>query len=253
MTLAAWGVRLSVRLYRGLLIAYPAAFRRTYGPDMAQVFRDCCRDSTRRVGGAGLLALWSHTLGDLATSGWRERVAAVAPSPAVLHLEGGPSMSKPGRIARLLPYPLIFLLGLGVSYLNLHTDETPFVALPLLAGAALIGLHQPPRGLALGAVARPLARPVRRVGRAYPYEAALSEQSQRPLRPLDRRPPLRPGRSLRRRAGPLAPAPAYGGVRPFGLNPLSSASPLLPGGLEARRGSFCKPRFCPWLAEPSAL
>jgi hypothetical protein len=127
-----------------LLIAYPAAFRRAYGPEMAQVFRDCCRDATRRAGVPGLVALWSRTLGDLAISGWRERVAtAVAPSPTALQFEGSPIMPKPHRVERLLPYPLILILGLGVSYLNLHTDETPFVALPLLAAAALVGFVNP--------------------------------------------------------------------------------------------------------------
>ena len=52
-------------------------------------------------------------------------------------------MPKPTPIERWLPYPLILLLGLGVGYLNLHTDETPFVALPLLAAAALVGCINP--------------------------------------------------------------------------------------------------------------
>ncbi len=33
--------------------------------------------------------------------------------------------------------------GLLVGYVNLHTDETPFVALPLLAGTALLGFLGP--------------------------------------------------------------------------------------------------------------
>ncbi|MGI8586457.1 MAG: hypothetical protein ACR2M0_02040 [Chloroflexia bacterium] len=33
--------------------------------------------------------------------------------------------------------------GLLVGYVNLHTDETPFVALPLLVGTALLGFVGP--------------------------------------------------------------------------------------------------------------
>ncbi len=144
MTRAGLLVRLSVRLYALLLVAYPAAFRRAYGPDMVQVFRDGCHDAARQAGVPGLFTVWGHTLGDLAASGWRERVAAaVSASSAALHFEGGPSMPQPHQIERWLPYPLILLLGLGVGYVNLHTDQTPFIALPLLAAAALVSFIHP--------------------------------------------------------------------------------------------------------------
>lgn len=34
----SWAIRLSIHLYRRLLVAYPDAFRREYGAHMAQVF-----------------------------------------------------------------------------------------------------------------------------------------------------------------------------------------------------------------------
>jgi hypothetical protein len=142
MSRAAWPARLSVWLCARLLIAYPAAFRHTYGAEMIQVFRDCCRDAALRAGVPGLLALWGRTAADLASSGWRERMAAAVAAPARPY-EGSSPMPKQHRAERLLPYPLILLLGLGIGYLNLHTDETPFVALPLLAGAALVGFINP--------------------------------------------------------------------------------------------------------------
>src|SRR5258707_3053847 len=67
---------LSGRIYRALLLVYPAPFRREYGAQMAQVFHDACRDAQRRRGPHGLLALWLATLGDLAASAWAEWQAA---------------------------------------------------------------------------------------------------------------------------------------------------------------------------------
>jgi hypothetical protein len=44
---------------------------------------------------------------------------------------------------RLLPYSLTVLFGLPLGYVNLHTDDTQFVALPLLAACCLLGFLQP--------------------------------------------------------------------------------------------------------------
>lgn len=57
-------VNLSVRFYRLLVMAYPSNFRREYGKDMLQVFRDCCRRSYQAGGSLTLLALWMRTLFD---------------------------------------------------------------------------------------------------------------------------------------------------------------------------------------------
>lgn len=57
--------RSSTGLY-GLLIAlYPQSFRHEYGPHMAQVFRDCCRETYRKDGPLGMVSLWAFTLLDL--------------------------------------------------------------------------------------------------------------------------------------------------------------------------------------------
>lgn len=61
------------RAYRALLLAYPKEFRRAYGPEMARVFRDACREERRRGGTTGLIALWARTLSDLARTATRER------------------------------------------------------------------------------------------------------------------------------------------------------------------------------------
>jgi hypothetical protein len=64
----------SVRLYRLLLVGYPASFRRRYGPEMVQVFRDCVRDACRR---GDLLGLWMRTLGDLLATAPMEHLSAL--------------------------------------------------------------------------------------------------------------------------------------------------------------------------------
>jgi hypothetical protein len=62
-------------IYRLLLHAYPRDFRRRYGAEMAQVFRDCCRDALARDGAAGIAGVCVRTAGDLLVSAFRERAA----------------------------------------------------------------------------------------------------------------------------------------------------------------------------------
>src|SRR5215469_4449483 len=72
-------IRLSLALYRTLFVAYPAAFRRAYGAQMLQVFRDRCRQATRAHGLRGLLALWLPTLADLFRTALAEWLATTRP------------------------------------------------------------------------------------------------------------------------------------------------------------------------------
>jgi hypothetical protein len=57
-------VTFSVRLYRALVAAYPAEFRREYGEPMVQAFRDSCRRAIQEGGGLALLALWGRIFVD---------------------------------------------------------------------------------------------------------------------------------------------------------------------------------------------
>lgn len=68
-----WTVRLSARIYRWLLVAYPRTFRREYGAHMVQVFRDCCREAAAADGAAGFLRYWSMATSDLIMSALAER------------------------------------------------------------------------------------------------------------------------------------------------------------------------------------
>ena len=57
---------LSDRIYRALLGFYPQQFRRGFGEDMAQLFRDQCLEMKVGQGWAGLARVWLRTLFDLA-------------------------------------------------------------------------------------------------------------------------------------------------------------------------------------------
>lgn len=65
----------SDRLYRWLLVAYPAPFREQYGPQMAQVFLDCCRAAYQKGGTHSVLRLWIPTLVDLIINAIAEQVS----------------------------------------------------------------------------------------------------------------------------------------------------------------------------------
>jgi hypothetical protein len=71
-------VELSIRFYRLLLAAYPAAFRREYGDAMMQLFRDTALDGYRRRGLRGLAVVWLRTLADFAVSVVRQHREATA-------------------------------------------------------------------------------------------------------------------------------------------------------------------------------
>ncbi len=58
-------VDLSARIYRTLVWAYPASFRREYGWEMVQVFRDMAEGALSRRGLLGLAGLWFRVVPDL--------------------------------------------------------------------------------------------------------------------------------------------------------------------------------------------
>lgn len=65
------------RIYRRLLVVYPAEHRREYGSLMAQAFCDLCRDAYRRGGTLGLTRLLVHILMDLAATAAIEHLDAL--------------------------------------------------------------------------------------------------------------------------------------------------------------------------------
>jgi len=61
------------RLYTLLLSLYPVQFSLRFGPEMAQLFRDCCHDALQKGEAAVLVAFVLQTLRDLGSSILRER------------------------------------------------------------------------------------------------------------------------------------------------------------------------------------
>jgi hypothetical protein len=109
---ASW----SERLYRALLAAYPREFRREYGPQMRQVFRDLCREERRKK--TRLARLWIRTIWDLATTAVVERASGSNGTEV-----GVNDYKLAGAGFALLFAPLFFVAasllkyGLGIGFL----------------------------------------------------------------------------------------------------------------------------------------
>ena len=72
-----------MRLYRLLLVLYPAAFRRRFGAELEAIFR-ADRVHARHAGLAGALRFWIHIASDLCASALRLRVAQARASRATV-------------------------------------------------------------------------------------------------------------------------------------------------------------------------
>jgi hypothetical protein len=122
------------RLYRTFLLAYPRAFRREFGPHMAQAFRDCCRQAQGERGAVGILILWVPTLRDLAITALLERLS-----------EGGhvPHPSRPIFVraagAAAMVGGMLFLLSWLTHPHGLARAAVPVSIACLIIGVA--GLH----------------------------------------------------------------------------------------------------------------
>jgi hypothetical protein len=111
-------LRVAERVYRALLVVYPKEFRDAYGPQMVQVFRDSCREETRK---ARVVRLWLRTILDLGTTAFVERTRATRRS------DGGEVGVNDYKLASIgfafLLAPLLFVAasllkyGLGLGFL----------------------------------------------------------------------------------------------------------------------------------------
>ena len=70
-------VACSVRLFQRLLAAYPREHRREYGPAMAQLFRDQCRDAWGEGRERALIWLWLRVLPDLVKTSVVEHISTL--------------------------------------------------------------------------------------------------------------------------------------------------------------------------------
>jgi putative ABC transport system permease protein len=72
---------MTARLYRLLLLAYPAAFRQRFGRDMTTAFLQLARERRATGGLPGLCALWARTLVDVIGNAGAERLATRVGAP----------------------------------------------------------------------------------------------------------------------------------------------------------------------------
>lgn len=67
----------SAYLYRWLILLYPASFRRNYGDEMIQLFRDLCWDEMRQGDGfLGVLNLWFCVMAELRATAREQHLLA---------------------------------------------------------------------------------------------------------------------------------------------------------------------------------
>jgi hypothetical protein len=67
-------LRVSERVYKALLAAYPRGFRDAYGQQMEQTFGDLCWEERRRGEATGLMRLSARTIADLGSTAVVERI-----------------------------------------------------------------------------------------------------------------------------------------------------------------------------------
>jgi hypothetical protein len=117
-------LRRAMRIYEVLLRLYPQPHRREYGPMMAQLFRDQCRDICRH-GNHGAAGLWFRTLADVFRSASREQF-----TEQTKHMKNMP----PKKLSLIL-----FVMAVGASLFSCYlTPAAPSFALGLAYFSALV-------------------------------------------------------------------------------------------------------------------
>jgi len=148
----AWAVTASYRVYTLLLVAYPAAFRREYGAEMAQLFRDCCRAAWESGGLLALLGLWGHAVVDLVETAVSERVKVSMQVPKTIVVRAA---GLGGLIAGVISTALYSTIMPVTSSANYYPIAGPATtiwmrsdviaavvpAMWLLFALALLGIH----------------------------------------------------------------------------------------------------------------
>jgi hypothetical protein len=105
---------ISQRVYRILLLAYPAQFRREYGLQMAQVFRDSWRYQRRQEIKFGLLYLWLQTLLDLIQTVPQEHLHNLGKEKSLMNTLRKDALAVVGCLAIIVI--AFFLLQYGRSH-----------------------------------------------------------------------------------------------------------------------------------------
>jgi tryptophan-rich sensory protein len=125
---------LANRIYWLMLFAYPAPFRREFGPHMAQVFRDDMRGTLHESGPLGLLGLWLITFFDLLKTAFAEHIWEIFHMPVE-------KLTRWSGLAAALGAPLLYMTFASdffwKTYWSLGLPDGDMVH-PILAGFGLL-------------------------------------------------------------------------------------------------------------------
>lgn len=133
---ANWLTRLSLAVFRALLLLYPARFRRVYGQQMALVFRDACQDAARERGLGGLARTWRITLGDLIVTAISERLEQDMSRTSIALYRTSGLVSLVGIVAWILG-PIVIAISLAL--VNMTGATPPFSVMLLVPSLVPLG------------------------------------------------------------------------------------------------------------------
>jgi len=154
------------RLYRVLLCAYPADFRRRYGREMAQVFGDRCRGIAQTQGPRGLLLFGMRSMADLLSSSLRERIASSSEANAPIQAVDGVPIFY--TVASFSPRPGALIHG-GVLSLAIFAAISFAIGHGASHRRLLIGSHHPSRSHLLPARTEAVPADLTAEVKANPY------------------------------------------------------------------------------------
>jgi len=128
----------SSRLYTLLLLAYPTRFRRAYGQEMAQVFRDDIRCTFQEGGATGLMGLWFLVMLDLLKTACAEHISEVFHMPMNKLLPWSGPAAAVGGVLWATVWLLVVVLEAGID------NSLLLLVLPsgLLMAVGLTGLYR---------------------------------------------------------------------------------------------------------------
>ena len=104
-----------------MLFVYPRDFRREFGPDMAQVFRDCYRAEESNNGSLGICVLLLHTAADLVRNAPREHLENFGKDNSVMKTLGKDVLAFLGCVGLIAAALLLLSYGRthGASYMSI--------------------------------------------------------------------------------------------------------------------------------------